>query len=449
MIMIRKVFVLLIAAIAALQASAQTKSILLDSFVQQYAKLKNFNGAVLVAQKGSILLQKGYGWSNVEKETASSPKGLYQYGSVTKQFTAALILKLEEMGKLRVDDKLSKYFPQFSFADSVTLHHLLTHTSGIYNYTADGGFMTSEATKPTTQNRIFELFQKKPLGFVPGSKFSYSNSNYMLLGYIAEKVTGKPYESLLRQYILQPAAMNGAGFDFAHLQAADKATGYNAINGKQAFAAGIVDSSVSYAAGALYGTVYDLYAWHKAMQAGKLLSAQSWKKMNTPFQNKYGLGVSIDSSHGQQRISHGGGIFGFVSDFERFPEADVAIVVLSNNGSVPVGDISAGLAALVFDKEAQWPAVRKEVAVPVSVLERYVGAYELMPNFIITMTVEDGHLMGQATGQPKSQLYAESETKFFLKVVDAQIEFSNDGTGAIPALRLLQGGQVIIAPKIK
>lgn len=276
--MIRKVFVLLIAVATAAYAHAQTKKELLDSLVQQYATHKNFNGAVLVAQKGELLLQKGYGQSNAEKETPSSSKGLYQYGSVTKQFTAALILKLEEEGKLRIEEKLSKYFPQFSFADSVTLHHLLTHTSGIYNYTADAGFMTSEATKPTTQKRIFELFQKKPLAFTPGTRFSYSNSNYMLLGYIAEKVTGKPYETLVRQYILQPAGMNTAGFDFAHLQSADKATGYNAIDGRQAFAAGIVDSSVSYAAGALYGSVYDLYAWHKAMQEGGLLSAQSWKK---------------------------------------------------------------------------------------------------------------------------------------------------------------------------
>ena len=249
--------------------------------------------------------------------------------------------------------------------------------------------------------------------------------------------------------LLQPAGMNTAGFDFTNLQATEKVTGYNAINGKQAIAAGIVDSTVSYAAGALYGTVYDLYAWHRAMQEGKLLSASSWKKMYTPFKNKYGLGVFIDSSFGQQRIAHGGGIFGFVSDFERFPESDVVIVVLANNGGSQVGDISAGLAALVFGKEATWPTSRKEVPVAAAVLEQYAGAYELMPNFVITMSVEDGHLMGQPTGQPKSQLYAESDSKFFLKVVDAQVEFTKDENGKVDGLTLFQGGQQMKGKRIR
>lgn len=171
--------------------------------------------------------------------------------------------------------------------------------------------------------------------------------------------------------------------------------------------------------------------------------------MYTPLQNKYGLGVFIDTSFGQQRIAHGGGIFGFVSDFERFPGSDVVIIVLSNNGSAPVGDISAGLAALVFGKEAAWPAAKKEIDVPVAVLEQYVGAYELMPDFIFTITVEDGHLMAQATGQPKSRLYAESETRFFLKVVDAQVQFTKDENGKVSSLTLFQGGREMKAPRKK
>lgn len=444
-----KPFFCLLIACSFLQAGAQTGPTMLDSFMQRYTSLKNFNGSVLVAHKGKILLDKGYGSSNVAAGKPTNPKDLYQYGSITKQFTAALILKLEEAGKLRLEDKLSLYYPQLSFADSVTLHHLLTHTSGIFNYTNDPAFMSKEAVKPTTSKRIFELFEHKPLAFVPGSQFSYSNSNYMLLGYIAEKVGGKPYEVLARQYLLQPAGMKTAGFDFVHQPAEARATGYNAINGKQAFAAGIVDSSVSYAAGALYGSVYDLYAWHRAMQEQKLLSPESWKKMYQPLKDHYALGVVSDSLYGQPRITHGGGIFGFVSDFNRFPQEDLVVIVLSNNGSMPLEPVSKGLAGLVLQKEVSWPVEKKEIKLPVAVLETYTGQYELRPDFIITISVEDGRLMGQPTGQPKSELFAETEQDFFLKVVDASIRFQKEDNGKVNGLLLLQGGREMKAKKIK
>ena len=174
----------------------------LDSMANLYAQLKNFNGSVLVAQKGTILLQKGYGYKDVTQKTRVDANSLYQYGSVTKEFTATLIMYLQEKGKLTLQDKLSKYFPELPFADSVTIYHLLTHTSGIYNYTRDGDFMKSEAVKPATKEKIFALFKSKPLEFTPGSKFSYSNSGYSILGYIIEKATVKPYESLMREIIL-------------------------------------------------------------------------------------------------------------------------------------------------------------------------------------------------------------------------------------------------------
>jgi CubicO group peptidase (beta-lactamase class C family) len=428
---------------------AQSTGQLLDSMMRQHAALKKFNGSVLVAKGGNILLEQGYGYKNVAQKTGADAKGLYQYGSVTKQFTAALILKLQEEGKLKLEDKLSRYFPQFSFADSVTLRHLLTHTSGIYNYTNDARFMNAEAVKPTGQKRIFELFENKPLQFVPGSKFSYSNSNYMLLGYIAEKVTGKPYETLLRQYILQPAGMHTAGFDFTNLKSVDKTTGYNAINGDQAFPAGIVDSSASYAAGALYGSVYDLYAWHQALQKGTLLTPKSMQQMHNTALDHYALGVAVDSLYGKKRVSHGGGIFGFVSDFVRYPEEDLVIVVLSNNPSVTISNIAPSLAGLVFGQPVTWPTAKVEISVPADILNSYTGEYELAPNFKINIALENGQLVGQPTGQPKTQLFAESNTKFFLKVVDAQVEFNKDAQGAVESLTLFQNGREIKGKKIK
>ena len=173
---------------------------------------------------------------------------------------------LQEKGKLNIEDKLSKYFPELPFADSVTIYNLLTHTSGIYNYTNNGDFMKTEAVKPTDKEKIFALFRNKPLEFTPGSKYNYSNSGYSLLGYIIEKASGQPYEKLMHEVILRPMGMKTAGFDFTHNNSADKTTGYNFIKGDKFEAAGIVDSSVAYSAGSLYGSVRDLYAWHEGLQ---------------------------------------------------------------------------------------------------------------------------------------------------------------------------------------
>lgn len=172
---------------------------------------------------------------------------------------------LHEKGKLNIQDKLSKYFPEFPFADSVTIYNLLTHTSGIFNYTNSPEFMKTEAVKPADKDKIFALFKNKPLEFTPGSKFSYSNSGYSLLGYIVEKASGQPYERLMHDLILQPLGMQTAGFDFAHNNSANKTTGYNFIKDDKFEVAGIVDSSVAYSAGSLYGSVKDLYAWHQAL----------------------------------------------------------------------------------------------------------------------------------------------------------------------------------------
>ena len=274
-----RIFAFLICIVFAFSAWSQTTTSLLDSMANQYFRQKKFNGSVLVALKGKILLEKGYGYKDVEAGTKADANSLYQYGSVTKQFTAALVMYLQEKGKLNIHDKLSKYFPDLPFADSVTIYNLLTHTSGIYNYTENRDFMKNETSKPATRERMIALFRDHPLAFKPGSQFSYSNSGYSLLGYIIEKVSGLPYEKLARQVILQPLGMNTAGFDFAHNTSPNRTTGYNFIGDENFDKANIVDSSVSYAAGSLYGSVKDLYAWHEALQKGKLLSAASWKQV--------------------------------------------------------------------------------------------------------------------------------------------------------------------------
>ena len=429
--------------------SAQTKQQKLAELIETYTKLNKFNGSVLISQNGEILLNKGYGFSNFKDSARNEPNTIFQIGSVTKQFTAAAILKLQEQNKLNTSDKISKYFPGFPKGDSITIENLLTHTSGIFNYTNDPAFMKTEAVKPISEEKMISLFKDKPLNFSPGTNYSYSNSGYMLLGYIIQKVSGKPYEQALRELIFKPLNMSSTGFDFTGFKGADKAKGYFVISAKDNIEAPIVDSTVSYAAGAIYSTTGDLYKWHKGLLTNQVIGKASFDKAATPFKNKYGYGIGIDSTFGKRVIAHGGGIFGFTSHMARIPEDDVCIVILNNYGNPNLSQITKDAFAILYDQPYELPKAKKEIQVNADVLKKYTGTYELSPQFSITFSLEDGHLFGQPTSQPKVQLYAFKEDAFFIKEVDADIEFKKDKEGNFNEIVLIQGGRSQPGKKIK
>ena len=444
----KKIVPFLVIVLATLSLTAQEAVQKLDELIAAYAKIEKFNGSVLVAQKGSILLEKGYGYKNAAKKEMNDSKTIFQIGSITKQFTAAIILHLQEKKKLSIHDKLSKYFPALPFADSVTIENLLSHTSGIYNYTNNEDFMKTDAVKPASQEKIFALFKNKPLEFTPGSKFSYSNSGYMLLGYIIEKVTGKAYEKVMHELIFTPLQMNHTGFNFTDLQSPDKATGYFELTKTTKTPATIVDSSVSFAAGAIYTTVGDLYKWDRSLYTEKIISKVSLKDAYTPRKEKYGFGWSIDSAYGKPVYQHGGGIFGFSTNILRQPQEDICIILLDNKGDGGLAKITEGLNAILHNQPYEIPKERKEITVDSILLKEYLGQYQLAPNFIITVTLESGKLMIQATGQGKGELFAEKENYFFLKVADIQVEFTKGTDGKTDKLLLYQNGQPSAAKKI-
>lgn len=421
----------------------------LDELVAAYAKNEEFNGTVLVAQKGTILLQKGYGYKNAAKNEMNDGNTIFQVGSLTKQFTSALILCLQQKKKLNIQDKLSKYYPALPFADKVTIEHLLSHTSGIYNYTNNNDFMKTEAVKPASQEKILSLFKDKPLLFEPGTKFSYSNSNYILLGYIIEKVTGKPYEQVMHEMIFTPLRMDHSGFDFAALSSPDKAIGYFVLTKKLNTPAPIVDSTASFAAGAIYASTGDLYKWDRALYTEQIISKASLKDAYTARQAKYGFGWGIDSAFGKPVYTHSGGIFGFTTTILRDPEEDICIILFDNKGDGNLEKIRAGLNAILHNEKYDIPKEQTVITVDTAILKQYTGDYELGPNFILYVTLEEGKLMVQATGQGKTEVYAEKENLFFSRVPDAKIEFTKDADGKTDKLILHQNGRDMPAKKIK
>ncbi|MVT10691.1 serine hydrolase [Chitinophaga tropicalis] len=420
----------------------------LDTLLNAYTTTYKFNGTALIAKNGKIILNKGYGYRHVEDSTKNTENSIFQIGSVTKQFTAVIILKLQDEKKLNIQDKASKYFPDYPQADSFTIAQLMAHTAGVYNYTSDRDFMQNEVTKYASREKIFNIIRNKQLQFKPGTDWAYSNSGYMLLGYIIEDVTHKPYYQVVRDYIFTPLHMDHSGFDFTHLVNKDKATGYFKLTETGSTASTIVDSSVSFAAGAIYSTTADLYKWHQALQHYKIIPKATLEQAYTPVLHKYGYGLDIDSTQGKRMISHTGGIHGFTSILTRIPEDDVCVILL-NNAPGGLNKLSNSIVAALYDQPYDIPRTRQAISVSEDVLKQYVGEYELRPGFTIVFTVKDGALIGQPTKQDPAQLYAEKEDYFFLKVVDAQVKFTRNEKNEVDGMVLYQNDNETKGKKIK
>ena len=431
------------------QVLAQGQQDKMDNLLTAYAKENKLNGTVLVAQKGNILYQKGFGYKNAEQKVPVDVNTVFQTGSITKQITAAVIMQLQQEGKLSVKDKLSKYFTGFANGDKITIEHLLTHTSGIYNYTNDTARMKEDVTLHRSQAEMLALFKGYPADFEPGTDFNYSNSGYSILGYIIEKVAKKPYEQVVRERILQPLGMTNSGFDFTHLQSPAKAKGYFAVKGEKVYPAPIVDSTIAYAAGALYSTVNDLYKWERAIYTDQILKQESWKAVFTPYKRKYGYGWTIDSTHGRLTTAHSGGIHGFASYLLRFPQEELVVIVMDNTSGTNLAKIARSLAAIVLNEPYEIPGPKTEIKVDEVVMKQYEGEYQLAPTFSITVRVRDQRIFAQATNQAEFELFAEAENKYFLKVTEASVEFVKDAGGNVTELMLSQNGRQIKGKKVK
>jgi CubicO group peptidase (beta-lactamase class C family) len=420
-------------------ALAQAPVDRMDQIVRSYSDSHQFMGSVLVAQGDKVVFEKSYGNANLEWNIPDDPLTKFRIGSMTKQFTAASILLLEERGKLSTDDYVNKYLPDAPAAwDKITIYNLLTHTSGIPSFTSFPDYRTSEAT-PTTPKALVDRFRDKPLEFQPGEKWNYSNSGYVLLGYMLEKISGQSYADFVTQNIFQPLGMKDSGYDSNSAVIAHRATGYTPgpagpVN------SGYIDMTIPFSAGALYSTTHDLLMWEQALYGGKVLSAASLKKMTTPFKQNYGCGLMITTTKGHLEYEHGGGIEGFSTDMAYYPDDKLTVIVLANlNGRAP-GDIAGKLAAVAHGDEVVLPSEHKEIKVPHEILAKYVGYYELAPGIFITMSLDGDRFFTQLTGQPKFEVFAETEKHFFLRVVDAQLTFETDGQGKVTDLVLHQNG---------
>ncbi len=417
--------------------------------------------AVLVAQNGNIIYQKGFGFANLEHRVPITTETKFRIGSITKQFTASAILKLQDAGLLSVQDPLSKFMPDYPRGNEVTIHHLLTHTSGIHSYTSKPDFMQT-VTVEVKPESLIASFKNDKYDFDPGMQWRYNNSGYFLLGYLVSKLTNEPYAAYLKKTFFEPLNMTDTDVHRWSDILPHEATGYAYVDGKFQKAQNW-DMSRAGGAGALYSTVTDLYRWNEAVFNGKVLSDKNLAAAFTPVTLKdgstpqtagdgYGYGWSISDFRGTREIAHGGGLHGFVTSLARYPEHNMTVTVLTN--CAPPRDLNPGGLTREIAQIYLWEKMKSQesyatAAVDPKLYDAYVGKYEYPGGAILTVTREGNKLLAQLSGQPQFEIFPRSETEFFWKVVDAQITFVKNEQGEVTHGIHRQGGQTLTVPRLK
>ena len=412
-----------------------------DEYLQAQAAHNGFMGTVLFAREGKPLFVKGYGFANVEWQIPNAADTKFRIGSVTKQFTSMLVMQLRERGQLKLEDSICVYLePCPDTWKPVTIHHLLTHTSGIPTYTGLAEWRKVNMV-PHTIDQMIGFFRNLPLEWKPGDKYAYNNSGYFLLGVVIEKVTGKKYEEALREMILTPLGMKDTGYDWSATIIPKRASGYMGA-GAQLTNAAALDMQQPYAAGSLYSTVNDLLKWDQALYTNTLLPEAAKQIMWTPFLNNYAYGWNVrqpsEASHGYKWTAHSGGINGFSAMIIRVPDAKLTAIVLCNNVTTAASAAASDMLAIYFGKPYRIPQPPAKVST--ALLDQYVGEYELKPGFTLTIARKDDQLTGQATGQDAIDFVAESDTRFRAKIGNIAVTFVKDASGKVTELILHQGG---------
>jgi len=516
-----------------------------DQMLREQYPSNEPGATALVAVDGEIIYHKAFGMANMELEVPMRTEMVLEIGSITKQFTAVSILMLMEQGKLSLEDDITKYLEDYpTQGHKISIHHLLTHTSGIKSYTSLGKWRP-EWRKDFTPVEMIDFFKNEPMDFAPGEEYRYNNSAYFILGYIIEIASGMSYEDFIETQIFKPLGMKSSLYGSMPQIIKNRASGYQ--KQEDFVNAEYLSLTQPYAAGSIMSTVEDLYIWNRAIRSNQLVQKESIAlaftnyKLNNGDPLNYGYGWFLNDINGSPTIEHGGGIFGYLTNSIYLPEEDVFVAVFANCNCNGPDQVSTRMAALAIDKpypdEANVVSLDKEylqklvgvydfedastriislegdqlysqrtggtrfeiypiskssfyfddsfasielsmdgdavkahfknriqetkgektdkeiptmteAEIDLKSLEKYIGTFEVQPGFDLVFTIEDGKFMSQATGQDKFQLFSESATKFFLKVVDAQLEFIENEHGNFDSLILYQGGQEIKAIRV-
>ncbi len=334
----------------------------LTNEVEQYMKASvahdYFSGSILIAKEGKILFSKGYGMANYELQVPNDKNTVFLIGSLTKQFTSMAIMQLAEQGKLKINDSFCDYIENCPEAwRSITIKNLLTHTSGIFNVSKLPDWDEKHCIQPYTSLEVINLVKDIPLQFSAGNKFKYSNTNYILLGLIIEKVSGKTYSEYLEEKIIKPVGMNSTVVFDPLTIILNKANGYY-TNLNSFINAPYENISLKSSSGTLFSTVEDLLLWEQALYTDKLLSRKGIEEIFTPVKDNYGYGWEIRDKFGKITHGHSGSLNGFSSYLLRFPTENITIIVLSNSNEANATKVAHQLSSIFFEKPYKIPTAQ-------------------------------------------------------------------------------------------
>jgi CubicO group peptidase (beta-lactamase class C family) len=425
-------FAFMISAGSFAQGDARMRKI--DSLMNYLTENNKFMGSVILRENNKTVFQKAYGYADAVNKIKADVNTKYKIGSITKMFTSAIIFQLIEEKKLTLDTKLSKYYPQIKNADKITIAQLLQHKSGIFNYTNDASFREVLTTAHGKNGMLARLAGFEPY-FEPGTRAEYSNSNYLLLGYIIEDVTKKPYKDNVAERIAKKAGLKDTYYYTKIDPKRNEAISYK-YNGTDWVKEEEWDESVAAAAGALQSTPADLAKFIEALYDGKIISKKSLEEMMT-FDAGYGKGI-LQFPFGERKfIGHNGSIEGFSSTLGYYPKEDVTFSLIQNGDNYDTNDIILGVLSIYYKMPYQFPNV-KTVDVDPAILRTYTGTYSSAAIPLkVMLKEENGKLIAQASGQSPFTMNAVSNTEFSFDPAGIVLLMKKD------AFTLKQGGMVM------
>ncbi len=398
--------------------------------------------AVLVVKNGEVVFRDAVGMANIELGIPLRPDHVFRLGSITKQFTGAAVMLLVEEGKVDLDAPIQEYLPDYpDHGHTITTRHLLTHTSGIFNYTDIPGYFAEGRTRSDlTTDELIEVFADLEMNFAPGDQFSYSNSGYVLAGAIIEKVSGQSYADFVQQRIFDPLGMENSHYGGAQL-IKGRASGYSA--GSEGHVnADFISMTQPHAAGSLLSTVDDLAKWNAALFAGELLTEASVEEMIKPFKlndgslSRYGLGFSVDDFRGEPSVSHGGGINGFTTQQRYLPDQNIYTAILTNTNAKSPSYTADVLSSLAMGRPHDPQPIDMEAAT----LQEYTGAYEVAEGDFRKIFFEDGKLFSQRTGGQRFSIFPTDEDTFYYEASFSHIVFDRNRKGEVVRMLFYPNG---------
>lgn len=392
----------------------------LDAFFDVIEQNQKAMGSFSISKQGKVIYSKSIGYLDLKKKIEANSETVYRIGSISKTFTATIIMQLVEEGKLKLTDKLSSFFKDIPNATDITIEHLLRHRSGIFNVTSQKDYL-SWCVNPIAEKEMLSKIASNEASFKPDEKAAYSNSNYILLAYIAEEIEGQSFADILSKRITEPLQLHHTFYGGKIHSSKNEALSYRKSGKWELFFE--TDMSVPSGAGAIVSTPIELTQFYNALFKGQLVSLQSVDQMKK-LVDGFGIGLFKIPFYDKIGFGHNGGIDGFQSNAVYFPTEHVAVAYTSNAVDMPMNDILIGALSIYFGREYELPSFSKTIELTSKELDQYLGVYksEKFP-LDITITKKGNNLIGQATGQPSFTLECYKKHHFRFNQADLKLTF--------------------------